>query len=241
MKALTLLFLLVLISDPLRAEESNPDRKSRTGVLVKLQVLSGKKALLQPLMRALLRPAEKSSALSELEKLVKDGSVEVASEITGESLPDEEFTSFQGETLAIGADFENPEVLTPRPDPKATPLVLEKTPPAFGFAPTRFEVRKIGTSLTITPTLTEVPEQFIVFANWSRSWLVQWDEFEFGRLPNNEKILVKQPRLGEATSKGTFAVASGEQTVLGFHSVPGTPARSELVLLEIKSKPAPAR
>jgi hypothetical protein len=241
MKALTLLALLSLTTISILAEESKPDSNKRAGILVKMQVYSGKKATLQPVMRAMLQPSEKSRAFAELEKLVTAGSVETTSELTGETLADGKYTSFQGESVRFAIGFDPPNVILAKADDKTSTVPANAAAPAFGYAANAFDKQNVGTSLTLTPTLSEVAGEYIASADWSRSWLVKWDEFEIGRLPNNEKILIKQPRFAQVTSGGSFAAADGEWTVLGFHSVPGTPDRSELVLLQLKSKPAPAR
>jgi hypothetical protein len=238
MKPLTLLVLLAL-STSLRADESAP--LHRPSILVKLHVYSGKMSALQPLMRNLLRPTEQPHAIAELKELIKSGAVELTGEVTGETLLDEKFEGFQGETWKSGISFEQPEVLMPKADAKTAAPSSKEPTLGFGYATTGFASDKLGTSLTLATALSEESGQYIVNASCTRKWLVKWDDFEIGRLPNNEKILIKQPRIGEAASSGTFAVASGEWIVLSFHSVSRIPARSELVLLELTAKSAPSK
>jgi hypothetical protein len=115
-----------------------------------------------------------------------------------------------------------------------------KQPLAIQFNAEDTFSRLVGVSLTIRVHYYAKDGPFYVAAESEHSWLLKWDEFEIGRFPNNEKILLKQPRFGSANVNGTFAMTSGEPALLSAHRIPGQEGQTELFQLRVWIRQLPA-
>lgn len=139
----------------------------------------------------------------------------------------------QGEEVRYGTQFSAPAPIENPPKGPAEP----KPNLGVSFGPTAFEVRKIGVMLTADADASADGKRIVISATPEHVWMLGWHEFEQARLANNEKLTIKMPRFATAKTTGTFALRSGERTLLSIHPVPGSEGTMELFILRAWTTP----
>lgn len=175
-------------------------------------------------------------AWKRLETLVETGEAKLGLNLGGQSTDNHEVK------LSVGEEIRYPNE-PPRVDVVLSKAAAEK-PVApndnsqdVAYSPDMLVSRNVGLSLEGYLRTSVDGKRLVVSAACSRTWLLRWDEFEIGRLRNNDKIAHKQPRFAFARSETSFGVNSGERVLLSAHPIPEQANQMELVLLHIWTTP----
>ncbi|MEI7820963.1 MAG: hypothetical protein WCK55_08605 [Verrucomicrobiota bacterium] len=153
--------------------------------------------------------------------------------IFGIATPGAKIEAHQGEIVEFPTEFspplpiENPETAKAAPKPAL----------GIGFGPTAFASRQTGVLLAADAAASTDGKHITITATLEHVWMLGWQDFEQGRLANNEKILIKQPRFSSVKTAGTFAVLSGERTLLSIHRVPEREREMEIFILRAWTTP----
>ena len=142
----------------------------------------------------------------------------------------------QGEIVEYPTEFSPP---LPIGNPEAT-KAAPKPALGIGFGPTAFEARQTGVLLAADAAASADGKRITITATPEHVWMLGWQDFEQGRLANNEKIIIKQPRFASVKTTGTFAVRTGERTLLSIHCVPEHEKEMELFILRAWTTPRDA-
>jgi hypothetical protein len=172
------------------------------------------------------------AAWAKIEAMLTGEQAKVAGILLGEAHR-ERIEIHQGEEVRYATEFSQPA-------PIEKPAGEANTPTqnlGIGFGPTAFEMRKTGLMLTASADVSDDGKHIVVTATPEHVWMLGWQEFECGRLPNNEKLFIKQPRFATVKTSATFAFESGERTLVSFHRVPGSETDMELFLLRAWTTP----
>jgi hypothetical protein len=197
---------------------------------VELKVFAASATKLNPLTNDLLDPGKVSAAAEKLEQMVEKGEAELVGTILSQTTNNRAIEASQGEEVRYPIEFERPHQIEGKPGEAAGSK-------GVAYPATTFETRKVGLSLKADAWVSPDGNRFVLEAHPSRTWLVQWDEFENGRLANNDKIITKQPRFASAEVRSTVSIAQNERVLLGVHPVPGAPGKMEVMLLRVWSTP----
>ena len=174
------------------------------------------------------------AAWTKLEAMITGGKAKVSAVLRGQT-HGAKIEAHQGEDVRYPSQFEQPFPIGNPAGEKADPK--QKLGVAFG--PTVFEVRATGVMLTADAYASADGKRITLTATPEHVWMLGWQDFEVGRLANNEKIIIQQPRFASAKATGTFAVQSGERTLLSIHRVPEHENEMELFILRAWTTPTP--
>jgi hypothetical protein len=237
MKAILLVCFASLAANVFSQNPDTPEDLSRR-VHVELQAIALPTADADALLPDLRDPANAAAAWSKLDALITDGKAKRAAVLTGQTIPDKPLKLSNGEEIRFPLHHREPWVIEPR-DKEGNPADQQraganaKDPLAIQFNAEDTWSRLVGVSLTIKVHSSAKAGPFYVTAEPEHTWLLKWDEFEIGRFPNNEKILLKQPRFASANVNSTFAMTSGETVLLSAHRIPGQEGQTELFQLRV--------
>jgi hypothetical protein len=210
-------------------------------VHVELEVISlpTRKAL--AMLPALQEDAKLADAYQKLKAIAESAEAKVEANLTGRTMHGADLKLTQVEEIRYPIEFEQPSPVTPNFEAKPTDSKAHdpKQRFAISYPGTTFETRAVGISLSVSFGVSVDGKRFFVTAEPEHSWLLRWDDFEVGRLANNEKIIWKQPRIAVAKSAHTFGMSSGERLLLSAHPIPGKPDRHELFFLRAWTTPRP--
>ena len=201
---------------------------------VEMTVFAANARKLNPLVAELRDQTKVNDAAAKLEKMVESGEAELVATVASETVEGQTIRAFQGEQIRYPIEFESPYAIEGR---NARTSSNKEGPRDIAYPPTTYETRNVGLSLELNANVSADGKRFMVYAKPTRTWFLKWDEFENGRLANNDKILVKQPRFASAEGSSTIAMSNQERVLLGVHAVPGSPDKMEVMLLRIWSTP----
>ena len=171
---------------------------------------------------------------AKLEAMIAKDEAKVFAVLIGEGKDGEKIEARQGEEVRYATEFSPPSLVEPGAGQSKEPA---KGPQAVSFGPTAFEKRDIGIAFTAELSVSADGRRVHMAATPEHTWLLGWEDFENGRLPNNEKIFIKQPRFAVVKTSGHFAMNSGERTLLSIHRVPGRENTMEFFLLRAWTTP----
>lgn len=226
--------LLAMFASSL-AQPPDAPRDAAWKIHVKLQVITlpAKDAL--ALLPELSDEKSMPAAWTKLETMIAGDKAKVAAILIGET-HGEKIEAHQGEEVRYGSEFsqpspiENPQGTTAEPKPNL----------GVSLGPTAFEMRKIGVLLTADADASADGKRITITSTPEHVWMLGWQEFEHARLANNEKLNIKMPRFATVKTTGTFAVRSGERTLLSIHRVPGSEGTMEFFILRAWTTPREA-
>ena len=175
------------------------------------------------------------AAWMKVEALLAGEKAKVSAVLLGATLG-EKIEAHQGEDVRYPSEFSPPRLIENPAGEKAAP----KQNGGVAFLATAFEVRKTGVMLTADAYASADGKRITVTATPEHVWMLGWQDFEVGRLANNEKIIIKQPRFASVKTTGTFAVLSGERTLLSIHRVPDHEKEMEFFILRAWTTPRDA-
>jgi hypothetical protein len=233
MKLVLSVFVLVCASFTLAQDPPAPSANDWK-IYVEMKVFAGTAKKLNPLVSELRDETKVNDAAAKLEKMTESGDAELVGTIASQTIENHEISAFQGEEIRDPIEFETPYVIEGKAGQTANP---EGRPRDISYPATTFETRIVGLSLEVDASISTDGKRFVIMAKPKRTWFLKWDEFENGRLANNDKIIVKQPRFASAESVSTFAMSNHERVLLGIHAVPGSPEKMEVMLLRVWSTP----
>jgi hypothetical protein len=201
--------------------------------------LPAKKAL--SLLPELRDEATIAAGWDKLQAMVEKDEADVVATNGGQVMNGVEMVSSQGEDLKYGIEFDAPKLIE---SSDAARQANQQTEPhkiaenlAVSFPTSTFETKRLGIALVMTARASDDGKRLEITTKFDRTWLVQWDETEVGRLPNNEKLLIKQPRIETVGNQGTSGLFAGERILLSSHRVPGNGGKMELVFLRVWTTP----
>ena len=203
-------------------------------IYVEMKVFAASARKMNPLVAELRDEAKVDDAAAKLEKMVESGEAELVGTIASQTIENHAISAFQGEQIRYPIEFEQPMAIQSRDGDAKAP---EARPRDIAYPATTYETRNVGLALELDANVSADGKRFVVSAKPTRTWFLKWDEFENGRLANNDKIIVKQPRFASAEASSTIAMANQERVLLGVHSVPGVPDKMEVMLLRVWCTP----
>jgi hypothetical protein len=265
-----LLFLMTLAAGTILAQERPAAAPGETTeedwkVHVELHVftLPEKKAF--ALLPELRDETKIAGAWKKLEEMVAKGEAKLVAAPGGTTTHGNKIALSEGEQVHYPSEFESPQIIETREERENGPAAPEaeevkpaaktgagaggkgevkagaqKKDPPIAYAINTFETRLVGIQFGGEVSVSADGRRLLIDAVSSHTWLPKWDEFEVGRLSNNEKILVKQPRFSVATSSSQLGLNSGERTLLSIHRVPESKGEMELFLLRAWTTPRKA-
>jgi hypothetical protein len=236
MKLVLSVFVLVSASFALAQDPPAPSANDWK-IYVEMKVFAGTAKKLNPLVAELRDETKVNDAAAKLEKMTESGDAELVGTIATQTIDSHKIYAFQGEQIRYPIEFEIASVIEGKAGQAANPDGRRD----IAYPITTYETRDVGLSLEFDPSVSDDGKRFVVYAKPKRSWFLKWDEFEIGRLANNDKIITKQPRFAEAGSSGTFAMSNHERVLLGIHTVPGSPDKMEVMLLRVWTTPRKAQ
>jgi hypothetical protein len=208
-------------------------------VHIEFQVYSlpAKKGL--PLVPELRDEGKLAQAYKKLEALAQKGEAKLSANLGGQTTHEKALKLAQVEEVRYPVEFEQAALVrnVPAQDGNGLPASVTGEAPAVSYPPTIFERRTVGITLTISVGVSEDGQRLFVTAGPEHSWLLKWDEFEAGRLANNEKIIWKQPRFAFAKADSAFGMFSGERVLLSAHPIADQPEQLELFFLKVWATP----
>jgi hypothetical protein len=226
--------LVLAIANLAIAQEPPAPAPEDWKIYVEMKVFAASARKLHPLVAELHDETKVNDAAIKLEKMVESGEAELVGTIASQTVDNHEISAFQGEQIRYPIEFEGPQLIEGRNGQPATPA---GRPQDIAYPATTYETRNVGLSLEADVSVSADGKRFLVIAKPKRTWFLKWDEFETGRLANNDKIIVKQPRFASAEGSSTFAMSNQEPVLLGVHSVPGSPDKMEVMVLRVWSTP----
>jgi hypothetical protein len=229
-----------LVSGCVVAQEENEEPRAKWRVHVELHVvrLAEKKAF--GLLPELRDEKKVQGAWEKLEKMIAAREAKLEASPGGVTEDGDAIKVWEGEEVKYPIEFEMPQLMeradaqkreTVAGEPKGGKNAVANAP--VSFAATTFETRNVGLEFSGAVSASRDGKRVEVESEINRTWLKQWDEFEVGRLANNEKILIKQPRISSVKSQMQLRLESGERVLLSVHRVPGTKEEMELILLRV--------
>ena len=222
--------LALLASSPSRSADDANDPPWKIHIELQAITLPAKDAF--ALLPELSDEKSMPAAWTKLEAMITGGKAKVSAVLRGQT-HGAKIEAHQGEDLRYPSQFEQPFPIGNPAGEKADP----KQNLGVAFGPTVFEVRATGVMLTADAYASADGKRITVTATPEHVWMLGWQEFEQGRLANNEKIIIKQPRFASAKTTGTFALQSGERTLLSIHRVPDHEKEMELFILRAWTTP----
>ena len=229
LSALTLAFASVAIAQGPPAP-SPQDWK----IYVEMKVFAACAKKLNPLVTELRDETKVNDAAAKLEKMAESGEAELVGTIASQTIENHQISAFQGEQIRYPIEFESPYAIEGKDGQTTTP---KERPRDIAYPATTYETRNVGLALELDVNASPDGKRFVVTAKPRRTWFLKWDEYENGRLANNDRIIAKQPRFASAEASSTIAMANQERVLLGVHSVPGSPDKMEVMLLRVWSTP----
>jgi len=172
------------------------------------------------------------AAWAKVEAMLADAKAKVSAILLGQT-QGEKIEVRQGEDVRYATEYTTPWPIQHPADDKAGP----KQNLGVAFGPTAFEIGKTGVMLTASAEASADGRRISVSATAEHVWMLGWQDFEQGRLANNDKLIIKQPRFASAKTEGAFALNSGERTLLSIHRVPGSETEMELFILRTWTTP----
>jgi hypothetical protein len=233
MKFVLSTFTLAIASVALAQEPPAPSPEDWK-IYVEMKVFAASARKLNPLVAEMRDETKVNDAAAKLEKMVESGEAELVGTIASQTIEGHEISAFQGEQIRYPLEFEQPGAIDTKAGEATTPAAQ---PRDIAYPATTYETRNVGLSLEADVSVSTDGKRFIVTAKPKRTWFLKWDEFENGRLANNDKIIAKQPRFASAEGSSTFAMSNQERVLLGVHSVPGSPDKMEVMVLRVWSTP----
>jgi len=231
----SVLSAFVLVFAPLALAQDPPAPSAHDWkIYVEMKVFAGSAKKLSPLVAELRDESKVNDAAAKLEKMAESGDAELVGTIASQTIENHEISAFQGEEIRHPIEFEMPSAIEGKTAQAAN---QEGRPRDIAYPATTYEKRNVGLSLEVDATVSTDGKRFVVTAKPRRTWFLKWDEFENGRLANNDKIIVKQPRFASAESISTIAMSNNERVLLGIHAVPSSPDKMEVMLLRVWSTP----
>jgi hypothetical protein len=233
----TLIAAFGLVAGPLVAQEENEEPRPKWRVHVELHVvrLGEKKAF--GLLPELRDEKKIQGAWQKLEKMIAAGEAKLEASPGGVTEDGDSIKVWEGEEVKYPIEFEQPQLMDWTEEQKRA---VEKeggvkvaANAGVSFAATTFETRNVGLEFSGVVSASRDGKWVEVESETNRVWLKQWDDFEAGRLANNEKILIKQPRFSSVKAQMQLRLESGERMLLSVHRVPGTKEEMELILLRV--------
>ena len=224
--------LAVLIFSPAHAADGTLDHAWKIHLQLHAITLPAKDAL--ALLPELSDEKSMPAAWTKIEALLAGEKAKVAAVLLGET-HGEKIEAHQGEDVRYPSEFSPPSPIENPAGEKAAP----KQNVGFAFLAAAFDVRKTGVMLTADAAASADGKRITIIATPEHVWMLGWQDFEQGRLANNEKIIIKQPRFAAVKTTGTFAVLSGERTLLSIHRVPEHEDEMELFILRTWTTPIP--
>ncbi len=203
-------------------------------IYVEMKVFAASAQKLNPLIVELRDEAKVNEAAAKLEKMVESGEAELVGTIASQTIENDRMSAFQGEQIRYPIEFERPEAIEGKDGRTTSPKERSRD---IAYPATTFETRNVGLSLELDARVSTDGKRFVITARPTRTWFLKWDEYENGRLANNDRIIAKQPRFACAETSSTVAMSNHERVLLGVHSVPGAPEKMEVVLLRVWSTP----
>lgn len=223
------------------AQEENEEPRPKWRVHVELHVvrLGEKKAF--GLLPELRDEKKIQGAWEKLEKMIAAGEAKLEASPGGVTEDGNSIKVWEGEEVKYPIEFEMPQLMERAESQKKEAAVVpgKKGGANAGanapvsFPVTTFETRNVGLEFSGAVSASRDGKRVEVESETNRVWLKQWDDFEVGRLANNEKILIKQPRFSSVKSQMQLRLESGERMLLSVHRVPGTKEEMELILLRV--------
>ena len=234
-------FLAVLASTPAQTPDAvkddawkiHEDHAPKIQIELQAITLPAKDAL--ALLPELSDEKSMPAAWTKIEALLAGEKAKISAVLLGET-HGEKVEAHQGEDVRYPSEFSSPSPIENPAGEKAAP----KQNRGVTFGPTAFEMRKTGVMLTADAGASADGKRITITATPEHVWMLGWQEFEQGRLANNEKIIIKQPRFASAKTTGTFAVQSGERTLLSIHRVPDHEKEMEFFILRAWTTPRDA-
>ncbi len=228
---LTAAALLILPAfSPAQSPDDAPERAWKIHVELQAITLPAKDAL--ALLPGLSDEKSMPAAWTKLATMLSEEKAKISAVLLGET-HGEKIEARQGEDVRYPSEFSSPS-------PIENPAVEKSAPKqnlGVAFSATAFEVRATGVMLTADADASTDGKRITITATPEHVWMLGWQDFEVGRLANNEKIIIKQPRFASAKTTGTFAVQSGERTLLSIHRVPEHENEMELFILRTWTTP----
>jgi hypothetical protein len=190
--------------------------------------------------------AKVADAYTKLKAMVQAGEAKMEANLGGQTMHAGDLKLKQVEEVRYPIEFEqpNPIALEPAAPTAVAPGKDAKLPISVSYPPTTFETRDVGITLSVSFGVSEDGKRLFATAEPEHSWFMRWDEFEVGRLANNEKILWKQPRFAVTKVSSTFGMESGQRVLLSAHPIANQPDQFELFFLRVWTSPrrsTPAR
>ena len=234
MKFVPAVLMLVFASAAAAQEPPSPQDWK---IYVELKVFAASARKMNPLVAELRDESKVNDAAGQLEKMVESGEAELVGTIASQTIENQKISAFQGEQIRYPIQFEAPYAIEGKDAQTKNP---KEHPRDIAYPGTTFETRNVGIALELNANVSADGKRFVVSASPTRTWFLRWDEFENGRLANNDKIIGKQPRFGSVEASSTIAMSNQERVLLGVHAVPGSPDKMEVMLLRVWSTPRKA-
>jgi hypothetical protein len=230
---------------PLRDPAIPPNPNWRIHVEMHVVTLPEKDAT--ALLPALRDDAKIDGAWAKIEALLAAGKAQLLATPGYTFMDGQAADSQEGEELKYPTEWDTPRLVEPQnaPLPKLDDATAKPQDPAakseaISITPTQFETRQLGISLLTEGVVSEDGKQLTLRLNALHTRFLSWDEQEAVRMPNGERVTLKQPRFATMKDFSHVSLESGERVLLGAHRVPGDKGEMELFIVHAWTTPRPA-
>ena len=235
MKFILPLFIAMLLANHGRAGDETEANWLKWRVHLELTAFSLPTKIARPLLPALRDEKQIEEGWKQLQRLVEEGSAKVELDASRETVGNDAVEFLSGEELRYPDGIEGINLIKQHPAKGGEVAPSEAA--GVSYLPSHLVTRTVGFQCKADPHVSDDGERVIINMVFERSWVRQWDEFEAGRLRNNEKILFKQPRFFIVRADGSYGFGSGRRVLISSHPVNGQPDQMEIVILRVSTTP----
>jgi hypothetical protein len=234
-----LLLLLIALTGSAWAQDATEPSESDWKIHLEFYYLSLPEKAAIELLPELGDENKVNDGWKKVEDLIKAGTAKVVLFQRRTTIHGDALKVTEGQEIRYPSSFDMPEIVRkPAKEQKGDqkkkpekPAPEESAPVAVAYPILDFVTQLIGTQISVEAQVSPNGARLLLHFTSSRTWMLSWDEFEMGRMLNNEKIVLKQPRISQFSSTSSLALSNGERVFLGWHPVPGKDGEVELSFL----------